>query len=155
MYELRGYENVQAADHDRQMRENGYARMERREVVRTFRTAMGMLRFCVNNGAFRNVVRGGPLDRVYLGRDGQGPGSDYQVVDAFFRFKITGEHLTAMRRAHARYLAALHYWREIEPEWREGASIPYMDNSVERVDTDKYGNKRRVTLTPPSGDICF
>lgn len=155
MYELHGYENVKAADHERQMRENGYARMERREIVQTFRTAMGLLRFCADNGAFRDVSKGGPLDRVHLGRDGQGPGSDYQVVDTFCRYKITGEHLTAMRRAHARYMAALHYWREIEPKWREVKTVEYLDNSTERHDINKYGKTRRVMLVAPSGDACF
>lgn len=155
-YIMHGYEYVDGPDHDKEMRENGYSRPVRREITREFGTAMGMLRFCLDNGAFPNRGASGPLtlERVHLGRDGQGPGSDYQRIDTAFPFKVTAECLSAMRKAHARYMAALHYWREVEPEWREGAPINYADNSTERIDRDKHGNTRRVMLRQPSGDVC-
>jgi hypothetical protein len=129
----------------------------------TFRTAAGLLRWGLDNRVFRRDTGGSPypkrFDDIYLGRDGH-PGMDYHLIDVFTDWKITGEHLSAMRRALARYGEIVHYLREVEPEWRPDTSVSpdgeihWMDNSVERIEINKYGNKRTVRLAAPHGDVC-
>lgn len=124
----------------------------------TFRTAAGLLRWALNARVFRHGVGGVPyptrFDDKYIG-DRRDVGRDYHLLDTFRKYEITAAHLTAMRNAQRRYEEIVHYLREVEPQWTEGPVINYADNSIERTDTDKYGNTRRVMLKAPSGDACF
>lgn len=135
------------------------------EERRTFITAAGLLRWALNERVFRHGVGGVPYPErfgdVHLGWRDHDKGYDYQLIDTFTRWKITGDHLAAMRRVQRRYGEIVHYLREIDPEWRPDTSvsatgeIPYMDNSTEVHEINKYGGKRRRTLVAPGGDACF
>jgi hypothetical protein len=134
--------------------------------TRTFATAAGLLRFCLKQGVFRQrYVNGRPkqFEHLHLGYRDNDPGYDYHLIDTFARWEITSEHLAAMRRAHRRYMEILHYLREVEPEWRPDTEstgnargiVHYADNSTERHEINKYGQRRRIMIDPPSGDACF
>lgn len=134
------------------------------EERRTFATAAGLLRFCLDEGVFAQRYvndRVRKLEHLHLGYRDNARGYDYHLIDRFADWKVTSEHLTAMRRAHRRYMEILTYYREIDPEWRPDTSVSptgevyYADNSVERHEIDKYGNKRTVMVTAPHGDVCF
>lgn len=132
-------------------------RQERAEEDRCFTTAAGLLHWAIREGAFSQRFANRAVatpDELHLSarRD---VGADYHRIDTFFRWKIEPEHLDAMYRALTRFKEIVHYLREVEPEWVKGEEIHYMDNSVERHDTDKYGNTRRVIVKSPSGDLCF
>ncbi|MFI1796594.1 hypothetical protein ACH427_04440 [Streptomyces sp. NPDC020379] len=60
-----------------------------------------------------------------------------------------------MHDAQQRLRSLWRYVSEVEPEWQDEEKVAYMDNSVELVQVDKYGNRRRKTLEYPSGDACF
>lgn len=123
-----------------------------------FSTAMGLLHWALRNRVFaRSMVGNGPpksLDQLHI-RERRDAGMDYHSLDSFCNYKITAEHMNAMARALARWNRTVHYLREIEPQWVEGKETHYMDNSIEREDTNKYGQTRRVMVKPPSGDLCF
>lgn len=123
------------------------------------RTAAGLLRWALKNRILAHRTGGVPyperFEDCHLGSRDHDAGQDYHLVDTFAHYEITSDHLAAMRRAQARYNEILHYLREVEPGWREEKTIPYMDNSVERTEINKYGQRRKVTVTPPSGDACF
>jgi hypothetical protein len=134
--------------------------------TRTFLTAAGLLRFCLEQGVFRQrYINGKPyrFEHLHLGQRDHDKGYDYHLIDTFTRWQITGDHLAAMRRAQARYLEILHHLREVEPQWRpdtertgnESGLVHYADNSTERHEVNKYGKRRYVMVDPPSGDACF
>jgi hypothetical protein len=118
-----------------------------------FHTAMGMLRWALNNGMMRRAAWGNSalkpdeMERVSIPYAGSG---DWQG-DYYF----TPDQVAAMGRALSRYRAHLHYRREIEPEWREVERVRYADNSTESHQQDKYGRTRTVMLVAPHGDVCF
>jgi hypothetical protein len=125
---------------------------------REFRTAAGLLRWAIKEGAFGRALVGNrrakdPGD-IYLYEE-RHPGRDYHTIDSFFRYRITPELMDAMYRAWKRWSEIVYYLREVEPEWVEGKETRYADNSVGRTDTNKYGKTRRVMLKHPSGDACF
>lgn len=123
----------------------------------TFHTAMGALHWLLQAGAFRSLAgkhRPKTPDMAWLGRDGQGPGMDGQVIDSFFQWEVTSTHLSALRRAQERYAGRLRYLREVEPQWREVRTVSYADNSEERIEVNRYGTQRRVMVTAPHGDVC-
>lgn len=120
---------------------------------KTFRTAMGMLRWALNTGLIRrrgswgNTVPGpGEMERVSIPYAGSGDWAG----DWYF----TPAQVEAMGKALSRYRAILHHYREIEPEWREVSRTHYADNSIEADQEDKYGNRRTVTVVSPHGDVC-
>lgn len=131
---------------------------------RTFRTAAELLHWAIKARVFGHNV-GGVLyptrfDHVHLGcRDGSA-GYDYHLIDTFCPWKITSDHLSAMRRARARYVEILHYLREIEPEWRPDTSVSpdgmayFADNSTELHEVSKDGRRRYRMVTAPHGDAC-
>jgi hypothetical protein len=126
----------------------------------TFHTAAGLLRWALDTRQLAHGIGGlrYPMnfDEKWLGFPGDGsPGRDYQLVDTFCKYKITADHLEAMRRAQQRYREIVHYLRNVEPEWVEGPEEHYADNSIDRTDTNKYGQTRRVHLLAPGGDACF
>lgn len=123
-----------------------------------FTTAAGLLHWAIKEGAFGRALVGNrrakdPGD-LYLHAE-RHPGRDYHVIDTFFNYKVTPELMDAMYRAWKRWSEIVHYLREVEPEWVQGKETHYMDNSIERTDTNKYGQTRRVMLKHPSGDACF
>lgn len=130
--------------------------------TRTFGSGMEMLRFCLNERIFEHHIGGlrYPVlaDEKWLGHPGD---RTYGLVDTFTRWEVTPGHIDAMRRAQQRYREIVHYWREVEPGWQPDTSVSptgeihWADNSVERVDVDKRGNKRVVKLLAPGGDVCF
>lgn len=71
---------------------------------------------------------------------------DHQVSEA---------DLDALMRLQERYRAYVHHCTEVMPQWRETSRIPYMDNSEEAVQTNKWGGTRRVMVTAPHGDLCY
>jgi hypothetical protein len=134
--------------------------------TRAFGSAAEMLRFCLKEGVFRQrYVNGRPyrFEHLHLGYEDHNKGYDYHLIDSFARWKITSDHLAAMRRAHRRYLEILNYLREVEPEWRPDVEstgnaegiVHYADNSVERHEINKYGKRRHIMVTQPHGDVCF
>jgi hypothetical protein len=133
--------------------------------TRTFTTAAGLLRFCLNEGVFsQRYVNARPkrFEHLYAHRQGTGSGG-YFPLDTFCQWKGIRDHMAAMVRAHARYCEILHYLREVEPEWRPDVEatgnaegiVHYADNSTERHEINKYGKRRHVMITAPSGDACF
>lgn len=149
--------NVRGAD--------GVVRKERAPEVE-LHTAAGLLRWALNNRVFRHGIGGlrypQLFDEKWLGsRDGD-VGYDYHLIDTVSRYKITSEHLTAMRRARARYAEIVHHYREIDPEWEPDTSVSptgyahFADNSTEYYEVSrKYGIKRRRVVVSPAGDACF
>lgn len=156
-YTLKGTRTVRPSDYEERMKRDGHCSMLQEPHEVTFRTGMEMLRWCMNNGAFSRSLWGNgrptTVDRVSIGSDDSRV--QYGYIDSFFRYKVTPADMSAMRRARDRWMEIVHYLREVEPEWVEGKEFHYMDNSVERHDTNKYGQTRRVMLKPPSGDACF
>ncbi len=124
----------------------------------TFRTAMGMLRWALDNRMIRRGAWGnsapGPreMERVSVPYSGSG---DWQG-DHYF----TPDQVEAMGRALSRYRAILRYYREIEPEWRPDTSVSptgeihYADNSTELHEINKYGKRRHSLVVAPHGDVC-
>lgn len=136
------------------------------EERRTFRTAAGLLRFCLDQGVFaQRYVNAKPrrFEHLHLGYRDNDRGYDYHLIDRWADWKVTSEHLTAMRAARRRYMEILHYLREVEPEWRpdvestgnEDGLAYFADNSTERHEINKYGKRRQITVTAPHGDVCF
>lgn len=125
----------------------------------SFITAAGLYRWALDQRVFRHGVGGVPypkrFDDNYLGHEDGNAGTDYHLIDSFTGWKITGEHLSAMRRARARYCEIVHYLSEVEPEWREERTVNYADNSTERYEINKYGQRRSVMLVAPHGDACY
>lgn len=122
-------------------------------------TAAGLLRWALDNRVLAHRTGGIPypeqFDECHLGYRDHDKGRDYHLIDTFAKYEITGDHLTAMRRAQARYKEILHYFREVEPEWREAKRTSHPDSSVEVTEIDKRGNLRTRMAEPPSGDACF
>lgn len=131
------------------------------EETRTFQTAAGLLRWALDERAFRHGVGGVPyptrFDQPYMGHKG----NRWGLIDGFCRWQFTPEHREAMARAQQRYNEIIHYLREVEPEWRPDTSysadgiVHYADNSTERHEINKYGKRRHIMIDPPSGDACF
>lgn len=125
----------------------------------TFRTAMGMLRWALDNRMIRRGTWGngapGPreMERVSIPYSGSG---DWQG-DHYF----TPAQVEAMGRALSRYRAILRHYREIEPGWRPDTSVSpdgtihYADNSIELHEISRDGQRRHRMTLAPSGDACF
>lgn len=134
--------------------------------TRTFHTAAGLFRFCLNERIFEHRIGGRPYPSRFtdkhLGRDDI-LNSVYGIFDTFSRWQIPHEYVYDLRRAQARYAEIIHYLREVEPEWRpdtertanESGIVHFADNSTERHEINKYGQRRSVMLAYPSGDVCF
>jgi hypothetical protein len=130
--------------------------------TRTFATAAGLLRFALNEQLFdhRTGGRAYPtrVHEVWLGRVGT---RAYGLINPFTRWEVTYDHIEAMRRAQHAYNERLHYWREVEPEWRPNPDvgvdgvIGFADNSTELQEINKYGGRRHRMLVAPHGDACF
>ncbi len=119
---------------------------------RTFASYPDILRYLTTCYQWGGAPAPRPVERVYLGtaRDQWA----HQRIDGFRHWDVPREVWERLHRLHTRYVAYLHYVREVLPEWRETTRIPWMDNSVESVQTDKWGNTRRVTLVGSHGDVC-
>jgi hypothetical protein len=133
------------------------------EERHTFHTAAGLLHWALEAQLFARTGNSTPrrLSDLYVHRRlrGQAP---HIPLDSFNRWKVTPELMAAMVRAHDRYMALLHYLREVEPEWRpdtvRGDAKGHMyfgDNSVELHEVNKYGQRRHSYVTAPHGDACF
>jgi hypothetical protein len=123
-----------------------------------FRSYSAVLRWLVTNMSGWSGVKPS-LSALYLGsRDRNGTvsgGALYQVNQRIWSHKLTAEQHVALIDLLRRYGKFVHYLTEIEPQWEVVQTIPYMDNSVEEVQQDKRGNRRRVTAVAPHGDACF
>lgn len=117
-----------------------------------FHTAMGMLRWALNNGMMHRGAwgNGAPkpneMERVSIPYAGS--------ADWWGDHYFTPDQVAAMGRALSRYRAHLRYRREIEPEWQEVDRVHYADNSIEATQRDKYGRTRTVMVVAPHGDVC-
>jgi hypothetical protein len=144
------------------MQEDGTTRETHSAQTRTFGSGMELLRFALRERLFDHRVGGVAYpttpDRVHLGHQGA---RSYGLIDPCTRWEVTYDHIEAMRRAKAEYDRRMHYWREIEPEWRPDPRISasglvrFADNSVELYEVDKRGNRRHRMIEAPSGDACF
>jgi hypothetical protein len=63
--------------------------------------------------------------------------------------------LARIRVIQRRYRALLHHIREVAPGWHTVERIFWADNSVDRVEEDRHGNRRTVQETAPHGDRCY
>lgn len=127
--------------------------------TRTFHTAMGMLRWAldeqmITRGAWgNNAPKPNEMERVSIPYAGSG--------DWRGDYTFTPAQVEAMGRALSRYRSILRYYREVVPEWRPDPSIGtngmihYADNSSVLHEIDKDGNKRHRMIDYPSGDACF
>lgn len=68
--------------------------------------------------------------------------------------EVTPEQYERLAVLHRRYSSYRQYLTEVLPEWRDVETIPYMDNSIEVVQQDKWGNRRTVQTVGPHGDAC-
>lgn len=137
------------------------------EQTHTFRSAAELLRHCLRQRVFAHRTGGRPyptrFDGVHLGHRDHDRGYDYHLIDTFTDWQVTGDHLAAMRRAQTRYREIVHYWREVEPQWRPDTEhtgnpeglIHFADNSVELHEISKDGRRRHRMTEAPSGDACF
>lgn len=133
----------------------------------TFPTAMHLLRWALDTRIFAHRVGGRPYPtrptNIWLGSTDDDRGYDYHLVDTFCDYKITSEHMAAMRRARRRYAEIVHHLREVDPDWVPDTSVSasgevhYADNSVELYEVSRtYPDQRRSRqLLAPSGDACF
>jgi hypothetical protein len=135
-------------------------RVEKRDGSETveFGTVTELAEWAIRERVFDHRTGGVPyptrLEDVYLGSRNHDPGTDYYVIDRFAGWEVTPDHLAALRTEKVRLQAEAEQ-AEINAGWRTVEEIPYMDNSVEAIQEDKNGNRRRVTVKPPSGDACF
>ena len=94
----------------------------------------------------------------YLGsrnRDGTVSGYSLHVINqGVWRWRMTAEQLSTLLTLQDRYRRYCHYLTEVLPDWQDGERIPYMDNSVELIQTNRWGGTRTVTVIPPHGDLC-
>lgn len=124
----------------------------------TFGSYSALLRWIVETTWNAGGAQRPTLTTLYLGRmnaDGTLHPNTLYNVNRNLRHSLTEPDLKAVMRLLGRYKAVAHYFTEIEPGWKVVSTIPYMDNSVVEVQEDKRGNRRRVTVKPPSGDACF
>lgn len=68
--------------------------------------------------------------------------------------EVTQEQFERLAILQRRYRSFHQYLTEVAPEWKTVKTIPYMDNSMEEVQRDKWGNERTVMTTVPHGDVC-
>jgi hypothetical protein len=70
---------------------------------------------------------------------------------------VVPDHETWIRvcALSARYHRFVGYVREVLPAWREIERINFMDNSIEAVQESRTGERRRVMVKAPSGDVCY
>lgn len=121
----------------------------------TFRSYSDALRWmadhCHGSGYKRTV------SDLHFGKDANNWFTRAQFRDYFRsgRWRVTEEQATRIIALHQRYMSFCHYVQEVEPNWQEVERVYYADNSVEAIEQDKYGNKRRVYVTMPHGDACF
>jgi hypothetical protein len=125
-----------------------------------FRTTGALLRHLVEHGRTRTDHRRYGPHNFPLGlRDrGTGKPSGYAVYEASFWLRDhdpDAEQLHALMRLQDRYAAYRHYLTEVMPEWHVTDRIPYADNSVVHVETNRWGGTRRVEVEAPHGDACF
>lgn len=70
--------------------------------------------------------------------------------------RLDDDTYARLYQLHQRYRAFCRHMREVDPEWEETKRIPYMDNSVEVIETSrKYGTTRTRQIVAPHGDACF
>lgn len=89
-------------------------------------------------------------------RTGKPSGFSVHEAGRWLRHHAPGEaELDALMRLQDRYRAYCHHVTEVAPQWRETDRIPYMDNSVEVVETNRWGGTRRRQVVAPHGDACY
>jgi hypothetical protein len=69
--------------------------------------------------------------------------------------QCTREQVTALITLADRYRRLVHYVREVWPVWRKTGSVEYADNSVEMIETNRWGGTRRRMALAPHGDLCY
>lgn len=57
-----------------------------------------------------------------------------------------------LNKRHERFK---NYIQEIAPEWKEVDRIYWADNSIEAVQENKFGDRRKVMVEAPHGDACY
>ncbi|AEO93887.1 gp644 [Bacillus phage G] len=57
-------------------------------------------------------------------------------------------------KLHERYRRFRYYMSDIKPQWKDVETIPYADNSVEVIQENINGERRKIMTKAPSGDIC-
>lgn len=87
---------------------------------------------------------------------------DYIMLDSYcayywsqFHWYFTFNEYQEMAKLLARYQRFGKYVREILPEWKTVKRIGYADNSVEEIQVDRFGNKRKRMIVGPGGDACY
>lgn len=80
-------------------------------------------------------------------------GSSWSSLSRSTSFRNQAE-VDYCKRVATRVARMVHYVKEIEPEWREVDRIWYADNSIEAIQEDNRGNRRRVMIESPHGDFC-
>lgn len=105
-----------------------------------------LIKFIQNKGAFYDAGHRRPLTRVCTK-------SPYE----FFHGKdlVTRTEYEKIMKLIARYQRFRNYVEEIAPEWRTIDTIYWADNSIEDIQVNKYGERRKVTRVGPWGDVCF
>jgi hypothetical protein len=95
------------------------------------------------------------VHELYLGRRGT-DGRFFAIHVPSFRWRTYGsDALDRADRLLRRYEGYRHYLTEVWPQWRTVETIPWMDNSVDEVQVDRFGNRRTVQTVAPHGDACF
>jgi hypothetical protein len=70
------------------------------------------------------------------------------------RWRITPAQAVALVTVQSRYRRYCYYLTEVLPEWQDGERLSFMDNSVEVIQTNRWGGTRTVMAIPPRGDLC-
>lgn len=95
------------------------------------------------------------VHELHLGWRGT-DGSFHAAHAPWFNWKTYGsDAFDRADRLLRRYQQYRYYLTEVWPQWRTVQTIPWMDNSVDEVQEDRFGNRRTVQTTPPHGDACF
>lgn len=83
------------------------------------------------------------------------PHGAYWFNQKLWTSEVTDEQFRRLAVLERRYASFYRYLTEVAPQWETVMTIPYMDNSVEAVQRDRWGNERTVTVTAPHGDVCY
>lgn len=123
---------------------------------KTFPTYTALWRWIVANNPQAGHHR--TVGHFYLGtlnHRGQVGASDlYWANQRLGGWTVTADQLHALLRLQNRYRTYVHHLTEVLPEWRETGRIPWMDNSVDVIETNKWGCTRRRQIVAPHGDLC-
>jgi len=126
----------------------------RSEVDREFRSLGELLRWLAAEQAWNLGERSGTSPRdLYVGTRYRN-GTFSPVHAAFFPWEIDPDLFGRLHDLQARYRKWVHYLTEVYPQWTDIETIPYMDNSVEVRQEDRWGNTRQVQTVAPHGDLC-